>query len=163
MRPAAILDIGSSKIVCLCGSTAVRGGTVVHGAGVCAYAGYESGEFLDIKSLDEAIVSAIRDAEEMSRIRIRDIVVAVPAPFSKLIVTAATIRLDPRKERIKADDIDELISLSLAKARAPEHVLMHSTPIPTPWTAIPLRKHRRANARVSCLPRSRTCMCRSAF
>ena len=67
MRPAAILDIGSSKIVCLCGSTAVRGGTVVHGAGVCAYAGYESGEFLDIKSLDEAIVSAIRDAEEMSR------------------------------------------------------------------------------------------------
>ena len=129
MRPAAILDIGSSKIVCLCGSTAVRGGTVVHGAGVCAYAGYESGEFLDIKSLDEAIVSAIRDAEEMSRIRIRDIVVAVPAPFSKLIVTAATIRLDPRKERIKADDIDELISLSLAKARAPEHVLMHSTPI----------------------------------
>ena len=103
MRPAAILDIGSSKIVCLCGSTAVRGGTVVHGAGVCAYAGYESGEFLDIKSLDEAIVSAIRDAEEMSRIRIRDIVVAVPAPFSKLIVTAATIRLDPRKERIKAE------------------------------------------------------------
>lgn len=102
---------------------------MVHGAGVCAYAGYESGEFLDIKSLDEAIVSAIRDAEEMSRIRIRDIVVAVPAPFSKLIVTAATIRLDPRKERIKADDIDELISLSLAKARAPEHVLMHSTPI----------------------------------
>ena len=102
---------------------------MVHGAGVCAYAGYESGEFLNIKSLDEAIVSAIRDAEEMSRIRIRDIVVAVPAPFSKLIVTAATIRLDPRKERIKADDIDELISLSLAKARAPEHVLMHSTPI----------------------------------
>jgi len=129
LKPAAILDIGSSKIVCLCGSTAVRGGTVVHGAGVADYAGYENAEFADEQSLEDAIVSAIRDAEEMARIRIRDMVVAVPAPFSRLIVTQATIRLESRRNRVTADDIDELISLSLAKARAPEHVLMHSTPI----------------------------------
>jgi len=129
LKPAAILDIGSSKIVCLCGSTAVRGGTVVHGAGVAEYAGYENAEFHDEQSLEDAIVSAIRDAEEMARIRIRDMVVSVPAPFSRLIVTQANIRLESKRNRVSADDIDELISLSLAKARAPEHVLMHSTPI----------------------------------
>lgn len=129
MKPTAILDIGSSKIVCLCGSTAVRGGTVVHGAGIAEYAGYENAEFLNEQSLEDAIVAAVRDAEEMARIRIRDVVLAVPAPFSKLVVTQATIRLESKRNRITADDIDELISLSLAKARAPEHVLMHSTPI----------------------------------
>ena len=70
MRPAAILDIGSSKIVCLCGSTAVRGGTVVHGVGVSDYAGYESAEFFDERSLEEAIVACVREAEQMARIRI---------------------------------------------------------------------------------------------
>ena len=129
LRSAAILDIGSSKIVCLCGSTAVRGGTVVHGVGVSDYAGYESAEFFDERSLEEAIVACVREAEQMARIRIRDMILSVPVPFSKLIVTSATIRLDPRRERIGADDVDELISLSLAKARAAEYVLMHSTPV----------------------------------
>ncbi|MBQ1771388.1 MAG: hypothetical protein II000_05535 [Clostridia bacterium] len=129
MKPTAVLDIGSSKIVCLCGSSAVRGGTVVHGAGIAEYSGFSETEFLNEADLEEAIFTAIRDAEEMARIRIRDIVVSVPAPFSKLIVTDASFRTESRKDRITEEDIDDLISLSLAKAEAPGYVLMHSTPI----------------------------------
>ena len=129
MRSTAILDIGSSKIVCLCGSSSVRGSTVVHGAGIAPYSGFSELEFPNETDLEEAIFSAIRDAEEMARMRIRDVAVAVPVPFSKLILTESTIRMESRKDRISADDIDELISLSLSKAKAPGYVLMHSTPV----------------------------------
>lgn len=63
MKPTAVLDIGSSKIVCLCGSSAVRGGTVVHGAGIAEYSGFSETEFLNEADLEEAIFTAIRDAE----------------------------------------------------------------------------------------------------
>ena len=129
MKPTAILDIGSSKIVCLCGSAAVRGGTVVHGAGITDYSGYSEAEFHDTKDLEDAIIYAIRDAEEMARVRIRDIVLSVPGPFTKLVLTDASIRMESKKDRISEDDIDELISLSLAKAHAPGYALMHSTPV----------------------------------
>ena len=45
MKPATILDVGSSKVVCLClcGSMVDKDGIVVHGAGICAYAGFRDG------------------------------------------------------------------------------------------------------------------------
>ncbi len=129
MKPAAVLDIGSSKVVCLCGSTSVRGGTVVHGVGISEYSGFADGAFFDIADLEDAIITAIRGAEENARIRIRDIVLSVPSPFSKLIVTESSLRTESGNDRISSGDIDELISSSLSKAKASGYVLMHSTPI----------------------------------
>ncbi len=129
MKPAAILDIGSSKVVCLCGSSVHTDGILVHGVGICEYSGIEGGEFPDETSLREAILTAIETAEQQSRIRIREIALSVPAPFVKLITTQATLLIESRSRRITVDDIDDVISMSLEKARAPEHILMHSTPV----------------------------------
>lgn len=129
MKPAAILDIGSSKVVCLCGSSVHTDGILVHGVGICEYAGFENGAFADPDSLQEAVLTAIEDAEQQSRSRIREVALAVPAPFVRLITTQATLRIESRSRRITVDDIDDVISMSLEKARAPEHILMHSTPI----------------------------------
>lgn len=129
MKPAAILDIGSSKIVCLCGSSIHTDGILVHGVGICDYAGFESDEFLDMASLGEAVLTAIESAEQQSCMRIREVALAVPAPFVKLITTRATLRIESRNGRVTVQDIDDVISMSLEKARAPGHVLMHSTPI----------------------------------
>ena len=129
MKPAAILDIGSSKIVCLCGSSIHTDGILVHGVGICDYAGFESDEFLDMASLGEAVLTAIESAEQQSCMRIREVALAVPAPFVKLITTRATLRIESRNGRVTVQDIDDVISMSLEKARAPGHVLMHSTPV----------------------------------
>ena len=43
MKPATILDVGSSKVVCLCGSMVDKDGIVVHGAGISTYAGFRDG------------------------------------------------------------------------------------------------------------------------
>lgn len=127
-KPAAILDVGSSKIVCLVGSS-VKDGMAVHGAAVCNYAGYRDGEFLNETSLQEKVIEAISRAEQESRLRIREIAVAVPAPFTKLVTTDATIPVRSRGGRVAPQDIDELISESLKKSRIKDAVLMHSTPV----------------------------------
>lgn len=129
MKPAAILDIGSSKVVCLCGSSVHTDGILVHGVGICDYAGFESGEFADMASLGEAVLTAIESAEQQSRTRIREVALAVPAPFVKLVTTRATLHIETRSRRITVEDIDDVISMSLERARAPEHILMHSTPV----------------------------------
>ena len=129
MKPAAVLDIGSSKVVCLCGSMADGDGIVVHGAGVCTYEGYRDGVFIDKQSLHNAVVEALQKAEQESRIRIRDVALTVPAAFSDLLWTDATLSLGkPRKT--EAADIDRLIALSLEKCKKkPGYTLMHSTPV----------------------------------
>lgn len=129
MKPAAVLDIGSSKVVCLCGSMADGDGIVVHGAGVCTYEGYRDGAFIDKQSLHNAVVEALQKAEQESRIRIRDVALTVPAAFSDLFLTDATLSLGkPRKT--EAADIDRLIALSLEKCKKkPGYTLMHSTPV----------------------------------
>jgi len=130
MRPAAVLDVGSSKIVCLCGSLLGKGGVVVHGAGICPYVGYADGAFLGKDSLHEAIVAAVEKTEQESRIRIRDVALTVPASFTVLTLSDATITLGPRPRRTLPGDLDRLIAVSLKKIRKPEgYVLMHSTPV----------------------------------
>ncbi|MEG1524732.1 MAG: cell division FtsA domain-containing protein [Clostridia bacterium] len=129
MKPATILDIGSSKIVCLCGSFANRDGITVHGVSVCSYAGYTNGAILDHRSLHTAIVEAIQQTEQAARQRIREIAVSVPNPFVKLVMSNASVPIGGKAKRITAEDIDDVISCSLKKLKEPGYVLMHSTPV----------------------------------
>ncbi|MDO4493143.1 MAG: cell division FtsA domain-containing protein [Clostridia bacterium] len=128
MKPVSILDIGSSKVVCLMGSRAARGGTVVHGTGVAAYSGYADGAFFDEKELEQAIVSAVKEAEVMSRRRIREVALSVPAPFSRLVLATGSLRFVD-EVRITPEHTDELIDLSLEHVQVPGYRLMHSTPV----------------------------------
>ena len=130
MRPAAILDIGSSKVVCLSGSVLDKGGIVVHGAGVSGCDGYLLDRFLDKQSLHDANVDAVQKAEQESRTRIRDVTLTVPASFSKLTLSDMTMTLGDHARVVDPADVDKLIELSYRKIGTPEgYVLMHSTPV----------------------------------
>ena len=129
MKPAAILDIGSSKVVCLCGSRANEDGVIVHGAGVAACEGFRDGEFPDKESLRSAIVDALQKAEQESRIRIRDVAVTVPASFTKLVLTSATVAIGENRA-VEKKDIDALLLKTFEKCgKLPGYTLMHSTPV----------------------------------
>ena len=139
-----------------------RDGILVHGVGICDYAGFEEGEFSDMASLGEAVLNAIEQAEQQSCQRIREVALAVPAPFVKLLTTRATLRIASRSGRVSVQDVDDVISMSLEKARAPGYVLMHSTPVYFTVGGVESAAVRRARGRTSSAPRSRTCMCRRA-
>ncbi len=129
MKPAAVLDIGSSKIVCLCGSFVNRDGITVHGVSVCPYKGYQNGAFLDQRALNNAVVEAVSKTEQEARMRIREMAINVPAPFCKIVMTEAALPIGSRSKRVMAEDIDDVISLSLKKVKLSDYVLMHSTPV----------------------------------
>ncbi len=129
MKPAAVLDIGSSKIVCLCGSFVNRDGITVHGVSVCPYKGYQNGAFLDQRALNNAVVEAVSKTEQEARMRIREMAISVPAPFCKIVMTEAALPIGSRSKRVMAEDIDDVISLSLKKVKLSGYVLMHSTPV----------------------------------
>ncbi|MEA5047556.1 MAG: cell division FtsA domain-containing protein [Eubacteriales bacterium] len=129
MKPAAVLDIGSSKVICLCGSFVNRDGITVHGVSVCPYRGYQNGAFSDQRSLNNAVVEAVSKAEQEARMRIREVAVSVPAPFCKIVMTEAALPIGSRGKRVTAEDIDDVISLSLKKVKLGGYVLMHSTPV----------------------------------
>ncbi len=129
MKPAAVLDIGSSKIVCLCGSFVNRDGITVHGVSVCPYNGYQGGSFSNHRSLHNAIVEAVSKTEQEARMRIREAAVSVPAPFTKIILSEASLPIGGHGKRVMAEDIDDVISLSLKKVKLNGYVLMHSTPV----------------------------------
>ena len=130
MRPTAVIDIGSSKIVCLYGSKTDDGGTVVHGAGVVPYAGYRDGEFIDKDSLRDALRLAVQKAEQESCMRIREVALTVPAAFAGLHMSDATISLGAKPRVVLPTDVDRLIAVSLKKLKRQNgYTLMHSTPV----------------------------------
>lgn len=125
----AIVDIGSSKVICLICSPDGKDGIVVHGAGIREYKGYKRGTIIDEHAFCDAIVDALAQAEGEVRGRVRDISVGVPAPFLKLIMHEGKVSVSARNKRISHRDIDEVITASL-DFEAPEgYELIHSTPV----------------------------------
>ncbi len=125
----AILDIGSSKVICLiCGDDG-KDNILVQGAGIREYRGYRHGTLEDEQSLSDAIVDALSAAETEAKHRVRDISVGVPAPFMKLICHEGHISVRNKHKRVTHGDVDELINASLDFEAPAGFELISSTPV----------------------------------
>lgn len=125
----AILDIGSSKVICLiCGDDG-KDNILVQGAGIREYNGYRHGALEDEQSLSDAVVDALSAAETEAKHRVRDISVGVPAPFIKLICHEGTLEPKGRNKRVTHRDVDELINASLDFEAPAGYELISSTPV----------------------------------
>ncbi|MBR2155353.1 MAG: hypothetical protein IJ941_00210 [Clostridia bacterium] len=125
----AILDIGSSKVICLICSAEGRDSITVRGAGVKEYDGFVGNRFADEQQFANAVVDSIAMAEGEARVRIKDLSVGVPASFSKLVLQEGSAEVTSRSGRITADTIDDLINDSLSFEYPAGFELMHSTPV----------------------------------
>lgn len=130
MKPTAVLDIGSSKVVCLCGNIAERDGIIVHGVGITYCESYLEGQFTDKQGLHDAIIDVIQKAEQEARIRIREIVLTVPSGFLRLELSDVTMSFGDRARIVENDDVEQLIAKSFKKINKPDDcILIHSTPV----------------------------------
>ena len=128
-QSTAVLDIGSTKVICLICSPDNRGGILVHGAGIHEYDGYKEGRFLSEQQFADAVTDAIAAAEGEAKTRIRDLSVGVPAAFSKLALSQGSATVENRKGRVDRRTVDELISNSLNFETPEGYAPMHSTPL----------------------------------
>ena len=130
MKPTAVLDIGSSKVVCLCGNIAERDGIIVHGVGIASCESYLNGEFTDKQGLHDAIIDVIQKAEQEARIRIREIVLTVPSCFLYLALSDVAMSFGDKARIVESDDVEQLIAKSFKKVEKPDDcILIHSTPV----------------------------------
>ncbi len=123
---SAIIDIGSSKILCLICSANQGENMIVHGAGIKEYGGYKKGEFESEQGFSDAIVEALDMAEQEARHRVREISVGVPAPFMRVQLQDGAVEV--KGKRVEYADIEKLLNASTAFDKPEGYALMHSTP-----------------------------------
>lgn len=128
MKHCAVIDIGSSKVMCMVVRPDADGAIVVLGSGIISYPGYRYGSLPNIHSLSDAIGAAVAQASEEAGVRVRYACAAVPSPFIKLVKTKGEIRPCAKNGKICSEDIDLLLEASEARERYDDYLLLHSTP-----------------------------------
>ena len=114
MRYSTVLDIGSSKVICMVVSGGSDGAIIVHGMGVEQYEGYRVGQLPDKRSLADAIRHAVTSAAGESQRRIREVCVGVPSPFMQVVSHEGEAEIGSRDGRIAGEDIEYLLEGSLS-------------------------------------------------
>ncbi len=110
----ASIDFGTSKIVALVAENSTSTRCDIVAAGVARYDGYINNSWNNPQQLDNAILTAIRDAETQNgNRRITKINVGVPGAFSKVYVAQVSIPLSGVDPCVTGDDIKAIF----AKAR----------------------------------------------
>ena len=129
MRHCAILDIGSTKVVCMIVSADADGAIIVHGTGIREYSGYRLGELPDKRELAKTISGAVDAAERSSKLRVRNILVGVPSPFMEVVSCRGTAEIESRSGRVSQGDVEYLIENSFGFEAPEGYSLIHSTPV----------------------------------
>ncbi|MFZ8294625.1 cell division protein FtsA, partial [Staphylococcus aureus] len=75
--PIAVLDIGTTKIVCLIANAAEDGEFSVIGIGHQLAKGIKSGVITDINEAGTSITAAVHAAEQMAGVTVEDVYVSV--------------------------------------------------------------------------------------
>ena len=129
MRHCAILDIGSSKVVCMVVSSEPDGAMIVRGSGTREYSGYRLGELPNRRELGEAIAGAVHAAERASDLRVRELTVGVPSCFMCVRSNLGVAETASRNGRVNQNDVSYLIDNSLDFEHPEGYSLIHSTPV----------------------------------
>ncbi len=128
MKNAVVLDIGSSKVVSICASRVGLDGLAVHGADIRSYNGYRFSEFSDVSNIKQTVLDSLKATERECGFYLRDVVISIPAPFTKLVMGTGKLSIESTPKRITSADIDKLISASLPQTPPEGCRLIHSTP-----------------------------------
>lgn len=132
-RHITVLDIGSSKVVCLiCAMSS--GMLAVHGAGVCEYSGYKAGDYAPHeipgkKELTVAIRRAVSQAGNEAGLSVKSVVMGVGAPFLKTVLILGELFSEKKPHMTVESDEDRLVDVSLKDTDVEGYDRIHSTPV----------------------------------
>ncbi len=112
----AILDFGSSKVVCMVGKCSDTGRFEIYGIGSCEHKGLKKGRFLDEPGLRVAVQKTIDAAQTEARRHIRTVHVGVPGPFVKVQCGECELRISDTPVEITHRDIDRLMEKAVEES-----------------------------------------------
>ena len=118
-NPTAILDIGSSKVVCLIGARSSHGGLELYGSASAAHGGLRKGAFLDLEQLREGIEQVVQEAEKEARRNIKTLFIGMPC--SLMDTSCNRIKLNYQEmHKFDEDDAQKLIDSAIPLQKSPE-------------------------------------------
>lgn len=124
---AAVLDIGSSKIVCFIGMHDPEVGVRLLGVGHNASAGIKCGAVVDMAAAETAIRCAVEKAERAAGFTIQSVTVNISTRTLRSEHLTVETKFDSGE--VAERDIKRVISSALAEFNAPERAILHALPL----------------------------------
>lgn len=122
------MDFGTSKIVALVAETSGKQRCDIIGAGIATYDGFMEGRWNAPDLLNDAIAGAVREAEEQSHTRIREVNVGVPGDFSTVRTVEVKVELQGADPKVTERDIDELFARATSDLGDVRGSVIHRSP-----------------------------------
>ncbi|MFZ4542212.1 MAG: cell division protein FtsA [Rickettsiales bacterium] len=122
----AVLDIGTTKVVCLIATTAEDGTFAVTGVGHQLAKGIKSGVITDIVEAGTSITAAVHAAEQMAGVTIENVIVS--ANGTNLKSRHVSVELDVLADGVSDQDIADVIYEGCASLNAADTAILHCFP-----------------------------------
>lgn len=126
----AILDVGSSKVVCLIGRQEAGIGIRILGAGYHASAGLRSGAVVDMSLAEQTIRHAVEKAERAAGVAISSVVVNVST--RSLLSRHIHVDTEFSSAEVANRDLQRVVDTALSEFDTPDHAVLHAMPMN--WT-----------------------------
>ncbi len=122
-----VLDIGTSKIVCVIARIESDGSVRVLGTGWQKGQGVRAGAILDLDTAERSIRAAVGQAEDEAGVRLREVIVNLTAgqPESRLIDGQLAVG----RRAVTEDDISRVYNGARSQAVAENRSLIHALPL----------------------------------
>jgi len=124
--PVAVLDIGTTKIVCLIAAPAEDGKFTITGVGHQLSKGIKSGVITDIGEAGTSITAAVHAAEQMAGVTIEQVVVSVNG--TNLKSRHVSVELDVLADGVSDQDIADIINEGCASLSGEATGIIHCFP-----------------------------------
>ncbi len=123
----AVLDIGTTKIVCFIAQVDDEGVLRVLGVGHQLAKGIKSGVITDVGEVETSIVAAVHAAEQMAGETIENVIVSVSG--TNMHSRSVTVELEVTGEGVSDYDIADLIQEGCASLEDDAHTILHAFPV----------------------------------
>lgn len=124
--PLAVLDIGTTKVVCLIADVTEDGQFSIIGVGHQLARGIKSGVITDIVEAGTSITAAVHAAEQMAGVTVEDVVVNVNG--TNLKSRHVSVELDVLADGVSDQDIADIIHEGCDSLRGPDASVLHCFP-----------------------------------
>lgn len=124
----AVLDIGTTKIVCLVGEMDADGGIYVIGHGITSADGLRRGIVVDMEKTVKSIRKAVDDAQLVSGTEIDRVTVGIAGEHIRSINSNGVVAVARSDHEITSQDVEKAIAAAKAVAIPVDREIIHVIP-----------------------------------
>ena len=124
--PVVALEVGTSKVVALVGEMREGGHIMITGVGRHPTTGVRKGEITDLENVGVCVRTALAEAEEASKVSIRQVHLAISGGHIQSVVNRGTVPVQGKDGEITRDDVDTVMDVARAVNISPDRDVMHT-------------------------------------